>query len=178
MELFSRLSKREKIFLYAVTVFVGAALLDKAVIMPIGQKFNQLKEDILIDEKILAKNVRILEQEEIVLREHKQFEDFSKPVGSDEEEMAKFLNNIEKFARDSSVYLVDIKPRPIVQIEFYKKYIMEIDSEAEMKGLINFLYKIENSEGLIKIEKAQFNLKKTGSPVIKGIMVISKMLIP
>lgn len=178
MEILSKLSPREKIILYAVIISVSLAFLDKAVILPVAGKFGQLNEEILVQEKVLAKNTRNLLQKDTVAIEHKQFENYSKPAGSDEEEMAKFLNNVEKYARESAVYLADIKPRPVIEIDFYKKYTVEVNSEGEMKGLIGFLYKIENSEGLMNIEKLQFSPKKAGSPVVEGVVVISKILIP
>ena len=85
---------------------------------------------------------------------------------------------MEKYARESAVYLADIKPRLAMEIDFYKKYTVEVNSEGEMKGMINFLYKIESSEGLLNIEKLQFSPKKAGSPVVEGVVVISKILIP
>lgn len=178
MEILSKLSQREKIFLYAVIIFVSCAFLDKVVILPVAGKFGHLNEEISIQEKLLAKNVRNLLQKDIVTIEHKQFENYSRPVGSDEEEMAKFLNNVEKYARESAVYLADIKPRPAMEIDVYKKYIVEVESEGEMKGLLGFLYKIEHSDGLLNIERLQLSPKKAGSPVVEGVVVISKILIP
>ena len=178
MDILTRLSKREKLVLYAVIAVISCAFLDRLVIRPIGSKFRQLNEEILVQRKLLGKNIRNLTQKEMVLKEYKKFETYSKSSGSDEEEMAEFLNEIEKFARKSAVYLVDIKPRPIMSIDFYKKCIVEIESEAEMEALMEFLYQIEASDKLLKVEQLQLVPKKAGSSITKGLIVITKALIP
>lgn len=178
MEILSKVSSREKIFLYTAIVFVSCTFLAGALILPVLEKFRQLNEEILIQEKLLTRNVHNLLQKDKVVAEHKQFENYSNVVGSYEEEMAKFLNNVEEYARESQVYLVDIKPHPVIEMDFCKKYAIEVNSQGEMKGLISFLYKIESSDGLMNIEKLQLSAKKAGSPVVEGVVVISKILIP
>lgn len=178
MEILSKFSSRERIFLYAAIVFVSCIFLAGALIFPVLEKFRQLNEEILIQEKLLARNVRNLLQKDKVVAEHKQFENYSIVVGSYEEEMAKFLGAVEGYARESQVYLVNIKPHPVIEMDFCKKYAIEVNSQGEMKGLISFLYKIESSGAFMNIEKLQLSAKKAGSPVVEGVMVINKILIP
>ncbi len=178
MDILTKLSKRERLFLYAVIAFVVCALMDRMVIRPIANRFRQLDEEILLQEKLLGKNIRNLGQGKVTINEYKKFEDYSKPAGSDEEEMAKFLSNIEGFARKSTVYLVSIKPRPIMKIDFYKKYTADLESEANMEALIDFVYQIESSNNLFKVEKLQLVPKSAGASIVKGQMVVTKILIP
>lgn len=178
MDMLTKLSKRERLFLYAVIIFVVCALTDRLVIRPIGNRFRQLDEEILLQEKLLGKNIRNLSQGKATVNEYKKFEDYLKPAGSDEEEMAKFLSNIEGFARKSTVYLVSIKPRPIMKIDVHKKCIADLESEADVEALIDFLYQIESSKNLFKVEKLQLVPKSAGSSIIKGYMVVTKILIP
>jgi len=178
MDILTKLSKRERLFLYAVITFVACALTDRLVIRPIGNRFRQLDDEILLQEKLLGKNVGNLDQEKVTINEYKKFEDYLQPAGSDEEEMAKFLSGIEGFARKSAVYLVGIKPRPITKTDVYKKLMADVESEANVEALINFIYHIEGSKNLFKVEKLQLVPKSAGSSVIKGYMVVTKILVP
>jgi Tfp pilus assembly protein PilO len=178
MDILTKLSKRERLILYAVIAFVVCALADRFVIRLIGDRFGQLSGEILLQEKLLGKNIRNLVQEDPVINEYKKFEEYLKPAGSDEEEMAKFLSSIEGFARKSTVYLASIKPRPIMKMDAYKKCVADVESEASMEALINFMYQIESSKNLFKIEKIQLVPKSAESSIIKGYMVVTKILIP
>ena len=178
MNIIAKLSKREKLFLYAVIFFVGFAFLDRLVIRPVGGKFKQLNGEILIQRKLLGKNLRNLAQKEVVLREYKKFETYSKTSGSDEEEIAKFLKDIEKYARRCAVYIVDIKPQPMINIDFYKKCVVEIESEAKIEALMKFIYQIESSNKLLKVERLQLTCAKDAPSIIKANIVITKALIP
>lgn len=178
MDILTKLSRREKWFFYAVAVFVACALADRLVIRPIGNRFRQLDEEILLQEKLLGKNIRNLDEGKVTINEYKKFEGYLVPAGSDEEEMAKFLSSIEGFARKSTVYLVSIKPRPIMKTDVYKKCVADIESEANVEALVDFLYQIESSKNLFKVEKLQLVPKSAGSSIIKGYMVVTEILIP
>ncbi len=178
MDIISKLSKRERLFLYTVIFFVSFAFLDRLVIRPVESKFKQLNDEILIQRKLLGKNLRNLAQKEAVLREYKKFETYSKTSSSDEEEMAKFLREIERYASRCAVYIVDIKPQPVMNIDFYKKCVVEIEAEAGMEALIKFIYQIESSNKLLKVERLQLTSAKTTPSTIKANAVITKTLIP
>ncbi len=178
MDILTKLSKREKLILYAVVVFVACAVTDRLVIRPIGSRFGQLKDEILLQEKLLGKNIMNMDQGKVAINEYKKYVNYLKPAGSDEEEMAKFLSSIEGFARRSTVYLSSIKPRPIVKTDVYKKCIADVESEANTEALIDFLYQIESSNNLFKVEKIQLIPKTAGSSIIKGYIVVTKILIP
>ena len=76
------------------------------------------------------------------------------------------------------------KPRPIgsprEEVEFYKEYkeyTVEIEAEGYMESLMSFIYQVNTSSQLLRIETLRLNLTKGGSNVLSASMLITKVLI-
>jgi DNA-binding HxlR family transcriptional regulator len=178
MVFLNKLSKKERIGLFISVGFVVLALLDRLIISPINNRFEQINREIKISEKQLAHSLRNLNQKDIISREYQKYIQYVKKSASDEEETAKILGEIEELARSSAVYLVDMKPQTPRKVDFYKEYTVEIEAEAEMESLVNFLHQLNTSSHLLRAEKLRLNLKGKESSVIKAAILITKVLIP
>jgi len=152
--------------------------LDKFAYRPIRSKFAELGDKILIEEKKVGSNIRNLMQREAISKEHKKISNYVTTIGTDEKEMSEFLKVVEETSRNSNIYMTDIKPQPVIKVNFYKKYIVEVDAEAPMDRLIDFMYRLESVNQLINIDSFQLSREKEGSKVIKGHIVITKILVP
>ncbi len=171
-----KLSKREKI-----GAFVGAAVLlilflDSMVIKPVTARIRTLNKEIKASETQLNRYMRNLSREEAVLKEYEKYSKYVKKAGSDEEETAKILGEIETLARESNLALADMKPRMPRMIGFYKEYMVEIEVEGDMSSLVSFLYQLNNSTQLLRAEKVRLYPRKKGAAVIKGAMLVTKIL--
>ncbi len=174
----AKLSNKERIGLFIAIAFVFLAFLDRLIINPINDKIQQIDREIKITEKQLGQYWRYLIQKEVVSKEHQKYTQFVKKISSDEEEAAKIFGEIEELARKSAVYLVDMKPQPPRQVDFYREYTVEIKAEGEMESLISFLYQLNNSPQLLCAERLRLNLKERESSLVKASMLITKILIP
>jgi len=97
--------------------------------------------------------------------------------GSDEEEVAKILGEIESLARQSKVYLANMKPQSPKEIDFYKEYAVEIDAEGEIVPLTAFLHQLNTSTQLLRVEKLRLSSKKKGDKTLKASMLIIRILV-
>ena len=109
--------------------------------------------------------------------QYQKYLEYIQRSGSDEEEVAKILGEIESLARQSTVYLEDMKPLKPKEIDFYKEYAVEIEAEARMQSLVSFLYQLNMSSQLLRVEKLRLNLSKSGSDILKVSMLITKVLV-
>ena len=175
--IWDKLSKKEKIGLSVAFAFLALAFLDRLLISPIRTKFNALNLQIRISEKQLGGDMRNINQKKFIGEEYEQYLPYIRRSGSDEEEVAKILGEIEALARKSSVYLVDMKPRKPREVEFYKEYTVEIEAEGYMESLMSFIYQVNTSSQLLRIETLRLNLTKGGSNVLSASMLITKVLI-
>ena len=182
--IWDKLSKKEKIGLSVAFAFLALAFLDRLLISPVRTKFNALNLQIRISEKQLGGDMRNINQKKFIGEEYEQYLPYIRRSGSDEEEVAKILGEIEALARKSSVYLVDMKPRkprPIgslrEEVEFYKEYTVEIEAEGYMESLMSFIYQLNTSSQLLRVETLRLNLTKGDSNVLSASMLITKVLI-
>lgn len=175
--IWDKLSKKEKIGLSIAFAFLALAFLDRLLISPIRTRFNALNQQIRIGEKQLGSDMRNINQKKFISEEYEQYLPYVRRSGSDEEEVAKILGEIEALARKSSVYLVDMKPRKPRDVEFYKEYTVEIEAEGYMESLVSFIYQLNTSSQLLRIETLRLNLTKGGTNVLNASMLITKVLI-
>jgi len=178
MVFIEKLSPKEKIGLFIAVAFVAFAIADRAIVTPVNDRIQRLNREIKIAEKQLIRHLRNLSQKEIVSKEYAKYIEYVRKVGSDEEEVAKILGEIESLARKSNVYLGDMKPHSPKVKGFHKEYTVEIEAESRMEPLINFLYQINNSPQLLRAEKLRVGSKKEKRGVVKSSILITKLVIP
>jgi len=174
----TRLSKREQFILYVAIFFIALTLLDRLIIEPIFSKMQELDKEIKEKESAIRRNAHILAQKERIASEVAKFSSFLGISKSEEEETTSFLKEIENLANKSSVYLVDMKPAGLKDMGSSKKYLVNLNCEAQMEQITDFMYNIENSNRLLTIEKYQISPKSKESSVAKCSMSISKIVIP
>jgi len=89
----------------------------------------------------------------------------------------KLLSEIEKIARNASLLLKNIKPGVTKKIGLYKKYTIEIEVESEINYLVDFIYQLEKTSRLLRIEDFRLQPKEKKSTILKVQMTITEALI-
>lgn len=174
----SHLSKREKSILCVAASVISLVLLDRLIINPIYSKIELLDKEIREKELDIRKNVRIVSQKDRILIESTKYKPFFSSSESEEEEMTSILKEIEAVANKNSVYLFDLKPGGSKNMGGSKKYIVNLNCEAQMEQITEFMYNIENSNKLLTIEKYEISPKSKESSIAKCSMSISRMVMP
>jgi Tfp pilus assembly protein PilO len=175
LSFFSKLSKREKYIAYVSIGIIIFLVLDKCVISQVMNRLAALDEEILVLENKLEKSINILQQEDAIFDEYEKYVEVIKKQRSDEEIMVVLLSNIEKMANQASVRLVDMKPTPSEKKEFYTKYTIRIEAEAEISQLINFIYQLEKTDELFRISELRLSPVRTASSVLKIYMLVTQI---
>ena len=174
----SKLSKRERYITYITTVIIVFFFFSRVMLRPIINKLNDLNQEIAIQEKRLEKSLNILVQEDAINSNYKKYVKNLKQTSSDEEEIAELLSEIEQIAKKAGIFISDIKPLPVKKIDFYKEYVVELEAESEIAFIIDFIYQLEKSPRLLKVEKFHLTPKKEkGKDFLKAQMSISEILV-
>lgn len=173
----SRLEKRERIILYVTAVIVSLMLLDRFVVSQILSKMSQLDRKIESQEELIRNSFIITTQEKRILKEIREYDPYFNVPESEEKENTAFLKEVENYAKDSSVYLVDIKPSGKKEMGASKQYFLKLEFEAIMDQVLNFFYIIENSRKLLRIEGYQLSPKTEGSSIMTCSVSVSKTMI-
>lgn len=177
MKFLEKLSKKERIGLAIAVIFVFSAFLDRAVIAPIHRQIQRLYKEVEIKEREFGQGVRNIKQKNIIISQYQKYTEYLVKGGSDEEEIAKVLSELEGLARETYVGLIDVRPQLPTRTEFYRIFYIEVEIESEMDSLVNFLYQLNNSPQLLRTKKVRFSLKDKDSPFIKATFLITKVVI-
>ncbi|MFH0731464.1 MAG: hypothetical protein V2A72_00895 [Candidatus Omnitrophota bacterium] len=174
----SRLSKREKIIFYGAAIIISLALLDRLIINPILSKIKSLNEQIQDRQSGIKRNLHILSQKDKIGTKMQKYSTFFSKAESEEEAIASFLKEVEKIANKSSVYLVDMKPGKLELQEGAMRYVLNLNCEAQMEQMVDFMYNIESSDSLLTVEKYRITPKSKDSSLAVCSMTVSKTVIP
>jgi Tfp pilus assembly protein PilO len=172
----ARLNAREKLVLYGAGLFVIFAFFDRLVVGPIITKMKSLDEHIVQERELYRKNARIVAEKDKVAAVKKQLSGYSRKVGTQEEEVAFLLGEVEKIARKTSLYIVDMKPLGIQEDGVSRKYSVDLNCEAQMEQIMNFMYEIENSSMLFFVESFNITPKSKDSSVAKCNLRIANLI--
>lgn len=177
--LLNRLSKRERKWLYLGIIIIFCIISYIFIAEPIWDDWQKLNEEIYTKERRLLKNLKMLAQEEEISDLYNEYAKNIKMKGSAEEETAEILKEIENIARANSTYITDIKPHgKAKEMDFYKEYYVELEVEADMPSLAKFIYDLQSSKQILKVRHLNLNAKAGGGNMLKGYMIVTKILIP
>ncbi|MFC1631116.1 type 4a pilus biogenesis protein PilO [Candidatus Omnitrophota bacterium] len=175
--IFEKLSKRERYILYTCLAIVSLVIFDRIVLTPVRRKLNKLSIEIPLEEQRLKRALYTLSRQDLISEQHQKLTRALKQRLADEEERSQLLSEIEKLARKSEVVLRDIKPGLIKPAELCKRYTVEIEAEAKIDGLIDFIYQLERTPALLRVNNFRLVPKEKLSAVLKVRMTISQELI-
>ncbi len=146
----------------------------KVVFGPFHAKLTSLSQEAKLSEQRLKKGFALTAKKEIINREYEKYASyFSLQNVSDEEATAIFLKEIERIARESGVVILDMKPqKEIEKDKFSKQYSINVKAEADMSGLVDFLYALHTSKILLSIERIVLSPKADNVSALNITMVI------
>ncbi|MEI6564556.1 MAG: GspMb/PilO family protein [bacterium] len=156
-----------------VLLFVGVAL------GPIRSMIQKLDDEIVAQEKQLAVNLRILapSAKKVVEAEYSRYGTRIQKKGSSEEENSQMLSELDTLAGQNKVKLLSTKPRKTKVESDFEAYSVEIEVEADMPLLMGFIYGVESSAQLLRIDRLVIDSKGGGESVSpRAALVISKIV--
>jgi len=180
MKYMAALSKREKGIFCLCAAIIACALLYSFIFEPVGRKWTRLNKEIQIKRMTLMKNIRAVKNRKKVFSEYEVYADRVKQKGSDEKEIAKIFSEIESTARNNHVSILNMKPMSFAnrgEKEVYKEFAVEVECEAQMSALVQFIYKLQTCSQMLKVKQIKLKAKEMNSNIIKSTLSIGKVLI-
>ncbi len=175
---FSRLSKREKMIVYVAVGIISLTILDRLILNPVLDKVGSLEEEIKEKYNQIKTDLHVLSQKERIADDVQRYNKYSTQNRSPSQIATFLLKEIGDLTRATSVYLVNIKPSGTKEEAAYVKYYVDLSCEAKLSDIINFMYEIESSQSLLKIEKYNIKPKIEGESIASCTMTIAKIVIP
>jgi len=170
------LSGREKRASVVAVIVIGIALFYNFVIGPLTGYWKLLGKETNKNYFELQKLRRAFELKNSV---DKIYEDSKNQIllkGSDEQEIAIILTEIESSSKSIGLDITTIEPLPVEDKGFCKKYGTRIEALGEMATIASFISVTENSTLLFKIERLQIQATREQN-IVKTSFLISRILV-
>jgi len=174
----AHLSKREKIIVLIVSGLVCLFLIYNFLFAPMFNKIAALNQNIAKTELRLRKDLGILNQEKNISKDYQSFSEVIRLKAPEEQEMAKILSEIEGVAQGINIRILDMKPKKIRPIDFYKDFSVDLVIDGQINDIIHFIYNLQSLPHLIKVEKLRIEKESVLQPTLKANLTVSKVLIP
>lgn len=174
---FGKLSSKEKTVLYIAIFFIIAAAADRLVIAPVAGKLASLDKEIADMQEAVKRDLRMLAQKDRIALESTKYKSFLAREGSEEEEFSGLMKEVETLANKTGISLLEMKPGQVKKADSAKQYQVVINAEAEFRKLAEFIYAVETSKQLLKVEKYQISPKSKEEATVKASLTISKIIV-
>lgn len=170
------LQKREKIILLICLATALSAILYIFVVEPLSKKWVGVNEELKAKQTLLEKSRHLLSQKELLARELKKIQKVNYTAGTCEEYAAKFLWQLENIGRQARIkQITSVNPLPVKKEKDYQLLQIQLSFEAELAGLVKYLYNLQNSSYSINIERLQIDNNSEDLNVLKSQILVSSV---
>ena len=164
------LSKREKYIFIVTVAIIMSALAYNFIIEPIFKKWHSVNNEIIIEKTRLKKGLKLLDDRNTIINEYNTY-------AASLKNMSKILSYIEKEALSSGIKTANIRPRPVIQKELYKEYVIELQIEGTFSSINKFVSELINSPIFITVKRFDLRAVTGTSSYLKGTLILSKLII-
>lgn len=126
-----------------------------------------------IGQKLIAME-RALRQQEQVETQSRQFEQRILARGTDAEESGLLLKELESLTRSASVKVKSIRSMPSHRIGDYRKFVVCLEIETRVNGMLELLYAIDSSAKILTVESLTLQALRSGPNLLGASMVVSR----
>jgi len=170
----SKMSTRERLLAGAGVLIVCLVLLDRGVLAPWWRYTRRINEEISkLDREIAARGIFLSRQEEI-RGKVEGFRGMLRLAQSAEVEMANLVREVEALGGKSGVVLGPINPQPVTEpLGTYQEHALDVQYQGTLEQSVRFLHLIESSTALFRVDRAELELERRESGVLKGSVRIT-----
>ena len=171
-----KLSPRERQGFVLALGFVLLAILYLGVANPLRNWFAEMDRKIEVEKKRAQRNQRVLAVRDVVQKDYREKEGFLKKKMSTDEERNDMVSTVVNLATQAGVTLGSTKQRD-PRLGEIEEYAVDVEVEARLDRLEEFLYRLQESTQLLRVETLSLGPKGGADPnEVKGSLLITKVL--
>jgi hypothetical protein len=144
-----------------------------ALSRPSGQWWQLHKQMGQVRDELIAME-RALRQREQVEAQCELFEQRILARGTDAEESGLLLKELETLTRAANVTVKSIRSMPSQRIGEYRQFIVSLDLEARVNGVLELLYAIDSSAKILSVESLTLRALRDEPNLLGATMVVSR----
>jgi len=172
-----RIAPRERILLLVMVGACALLLIDFLFVRPVGRRIGLMEAEIGLKQARVGENAAILASAETVAREYESVRGVIGVALSPSAAIDEMKGEIDEIARKNGVVLQSMDHREGLRTAACQELFVEIGKcEAGFQDLLKFLCAVQDSRGLLRIERLSLSPAGAGDRV-KGSVLISKAII-
>ena len=167
---------REKKVLLCTLAVAVFALLYHFLLDPFFKEWKDLSSEIRLTETRLRKIRLLLRKKTEIEGAFKKYTGLSlKKEEASGERMTGILQEVETLAQKSGVKILDMRPLPQKQKEFFLEQGLEISAEGTAPQFAQFIYSLLGSPNSLKIEKLELNSKSGQDQLLRALVIVTTL---
>ncbi len=172
---FLQLPPREQVGLSLACAAVLLLSADHFVVKPVFAELKRMDVSIAEKEKKVEGHLKTLRYKESIETQYEQVKNLV-GISSSGQEAIDFKGRIDDMAPQSGISIKSRKLLPPTPTDFLVTYSLQIGGfEAEMAALINFLHQVQETPGLLRVQRLTVTSQSENDSV-KGTLTISKAM--
>ncbi len=173
MNIFKRLSKREKILAAATAVVVLATLLYGASVQGVVAAWQQLGDEVEAKERLLARQHALIERADVINAEYANLSKVASTRSNQSMMAAQVLKRIQALA-STDIRIENVKPLETKETANARVYEFELEGRVTPEQLVQFLYKTATASDAFRIRSLTLSPTRAGKE-LRYHMVIAKL---
>jgi len=175
MNFLSKLSNRERLFVYIIAISALLLLVDKFIFGVMLDEIKKIEVEIDSVRTELNKDMGFLSCKDTIIKGTETYSKYLEKEESPQVEQKELEKLMDTLAIQSGLTINEKKP---VSSKDANKYVVELKAEGKMKSLVAFLYNLSLVQSLLKVEKMDLSPKAPKSEILTIYLIISKTIIP
>jgi len=168
-----QLKGKQKILVYVVVGILVYAFIGRFIFFGLGARLKQLKQQTKLAEANLKKGLETQKRKDIISSDYDKYHLFLAIEKMEQRQIIEeLLKEVERIAKDSGASLLNLSPQEATEQD-KRRYKADLRIEASAEQILNFLYKIQESKLLIKLDKISVSPKDEQASMLKAEATIS-----
>jgi len=173
--MFEKLNRREKRLGLFASAFILLLILHFAIVKPFFSRIHALRDAIQSQSILLAKYNRVMHHQDLIQKIYGDYIGRVQGEGTVQEEISKFLQEVDLLCQRSEVRIIDMKPLGAKEDAFFKKVRLEIEVDAQQTSLGKFLFELKTSQAMIQVDHVRITAGVRGED-LKCHFILSRIV--
>ena len=167
-----KILKREKyLFIFTIVIIAGAVIYN-FILGSLFEKWTSLDNEIIAKKTALKKGLRLLEKRDAIIRKYNFHAKTPRNISN-------ILSYIEKKAISFGIKTSNVLPRPVIQKDLYREYIIELQIQGSIDRINKFTSELLKPPLFITIKRFDIRMPEanTSASEVNVTLILSKFLI-
>jgi len=163
-----KLNKKEKILVISFSVLIFVFLIERFIVSPFSDKLESASIKISAQEEKIARLYYMESQKQAITDAFEKAKTYIVTRENEEGSFPTIMNKIEEFAKSTGIIILKMKPETTEENEWRKYRIRRVTLSVEgyLNEIIGFLYKLENSDYPLNINRLDLKSKSRATNLL------------